>query len=187
MRKHTDGMIPIMSASIFDRLFESATVERQYGAGANLFRAGDPVSSMFLIVSGEARLVRALPQGSVLTFQRAGPGAVIAEASLFAERYHCDGTVAVDTVARTLPAASIRETLLGKPELLLGLTGHLAEAIQRTRAQNEILTLRTVKERLDAWLALSGGATPRKGAWRGVASEIGVSPEALYREMARRR
>jgi CRP-like cAMP-binding protein len=180
-------MIPIMSAAIFNCLFESATVERRYGAGASLFRAGDPVSWMFLIVSGEARLVRSLQQGNVLSLQRAGPGAVVAEASLFAERYHCDGTAALDTVARILAVASMHETLLRRPELLLGLTGHFAEAIQRARAQNEILTLRTVRERLDAWIAFNGDAMPRKGGWRGVASEIGVSPEALYREMARRR
>lgn len=187
MRQPDNGMTPIMSGSILNRLFESATVERRYGAGARLFRAGDPVSSMFLVVSGEALLVRALPQGSVLTLQRARPGAVVAEASLFAERYHCDGTVAVDTVARILAVASMRETLLGRPDLLLDMTRHFAETIQRTRTQNEILTLRTVKERLDAWMVLNGGAMPRKGAWRGVATEIGVSPEALYRELGCRR
>ena len=48
------------------------------------------------------------------------------------------------------------------------------------------LSLRTVAERLDAWIAASG-RYPAKGEWKTVAAEIGNSPEALYRELAKRR
>jgi hypothetical protein len=58
--------------------------------------------------------------------------------------------------------------------------------VQRARAQVEIVSLKKVSERLDAWLALSGDLPP-KGQWHRLASEIGVTPEALYREIARRR
>jgi len=40
---------------------------------------------------------------------------------------------------------------------------------------------------LDAWLALDDGNLPPTGRWREVAAEIGVSPEAFYRELATRR
>jgi len=39
--------------------------------------------------------------------------------------------------------------------------------------------------RLDAWLAWHGDL-PSKGDWARLVDEIGVSPEALYREMAKR-
>jgi hypothetical protein len=43
-----------------------------------------------------------------------------------------------------------------------------------------------VAERLDAWL---GGerALQEKGTWQDLAAELGVSREALYRELAKRR
>lgn len=44
--------------------------------------------------------------------------------------------------------------------------------------------MRTVWERLDGWLALHGELPPR-GGWIEIAREIGVTPEALYRELAR--
>jgi hypothetical protein len=44
-----------------------------------------------------------------------------------------------------------------------------------------------VADRLDAWLAAGEGKLPAKGEGRGLAAEIGISPEALYRELARRR
>jgi hypothetical protein len=43
-----------------------------------------------------------------------------------------------------------------------------------------------VAERLAAWITLNGRLPP-KGRRREVASEIGVTPEALYRELGRRR
>jgi hypothetical protein len=45
--------------------------------------------------------------------------------------------------------------------------------------------MRRVSDRLDAWLELHG--EPEKGEWIRVADQIGVSPPALYRELARRR
>jgi hypothetical protein len=52
--------------------------------------------------------------------------------------------------------------------------------------RSEIRTLRTVAERLDAWLGVIG-TLPERGSWTALAAELGVSREALYREMRRRR
>ncbi|WP_236841765.1 hypothetical protein [Bosea sp. PAMC 26642] len=67
------------------------------------------------------------------------------------------------------------------------LTCHLAVEVRRARARAEIASLKTVAMRLDAWLALEEGELPPRGRWREVAAEIGVSPEAFYRELAARR
>ncbi|MCP4184697.1 MAG: hypothetical protein GY761_15500 [Hyphomicrobiales bacterium] len=47
--------------------------------------------------------------------------------------------------------------------------------------------MKKVSERLDAWLDWYSGELPHKGEWKEVAAEIGVSPEALYRELASRK
>ena len=59
--------------------------------------------------------------------------------------------------------------------------------LSRPRARAEIVSLRTVSARVDAWLALHVGELPARGHWRDLAEEISVAPEALYRELARRR
>ena len=81
-----------------DRLSKMTGRDRQLRAGETLFRAGDPVRSLFLVAAGEIRLIRMLPHGSELTLQRARAGAVLAEASLFASRYHCDATAGENSV-----------------------------------------------------------------------------------------
>ena len=48
------------------------------------------------------------------------------------------------------------------------------------------MSLRTVSEWHDFWLAWNEGGMPEKGLWKNIAEEIGVSPEALYRELSAR-
>jgi len=180
-------MIVIMSKGLADRLWKLRGREQRLHASGILFRAGDPVLSLFLVAAGTLELLRALPHGSRLTLQRAGPGAILAEASLFADRYHCDATAVDDSILHVVPRRRVRAALREDPDFASALMRHLAHEVTRARAQAETLSLKTVAERLDAWLTLNGGLLPPRGRRRQVASDIGVTPEALYRELARRR
>jgi len=180
-------MIAIMSKALLERFLELAQRKRELAAGEVLFRAGDPVRSLFLVSSGDVRLVRALPHGIQLTLQRAGAGAILAEASLFASRYHCDAVAAEPSVLRTVPLRRVETMLRDDPEFARAWARHLAHEVQHARAHAEILSLKLVSERIDAWAAIQDGVLPPKGRWRELASEIGVTPEALYRELAKRR
>ena len=147
----------------------------------------DPVLLLFLVTAGEVRLVRELPDGFQLTLQLAGSASILAEASLFADRYHCGASVAEESAIRAVPIAKARAALESDPALASALLQHLAGEVQRTRTRAEILSLKSVASRLNAWTAFNGGVLPPKGRWHHVASEIGVTPEAFYRELARRR
>jgi CRP-like cAMP-binding protein len=180
-------MITIMSNCLVVGLSKLSQRETKLAAGDVLFRAGDAVASLFLVVAGALRLTRSLPHGFQLTLQRAGPGAILAEASLFADRYHCDAVAAERSVLRMVPLPRIEAAFAEEPDFARGWARHLAHEVQRARAQAEILSLKTVAERIDAWITLNDGALPPKGYWHQVASEIGITPAALYRELARRR
>jgi CRP-like cAMP-binding protein len=73
------------------------------------------------------------------------------------------------------------------PALIAAFAAHLAQRVQDARARAEILSLKTVQARLDAWLAVNRGALPEKGHWRELAESLSVTPEALYREISGRR
>jgi CRP-like cAMP-binding protein len=176
-----------MSEILTNRLRELDHSESRFGPGEFLFRQGDDVRLLYLIEAGEAHLVRPRMDGFVLTLQRAGAGAVLAEASLFSERYHCDAVAVKPARTLTIAKSTIKAKLSLSPAFAEAWSGFLAQEVQATRLRAEILALRTVAERLDAWIAFNDGRLPAKGDWKTLATEIGVSPEALYREKARRR
>ncbi len=92
---------------------------------------------------------------------------------------------ATRTIAIAKPV--IQRAMTDDPGLGQSWAAYLAREVQATRARAEILALRTVAGRLDAWLAMHAGVMPPRGDWKSIAGEIGVSAEALYREMAKRR
>jgi len=181
-------MIGIMSPTVIEPYLQGLRARpRHLGNGQPLFRRGDPVTDVHYVVTGTVHLVRFQTDGSALILQRAGPGSILAEASLYFDTYHCDAVAAGDADTRAYAKAGLKKLLLRSPAFSDIWANCLAQELQRPRLRAEILALRTVSERLDAWIAGNGGDFPHKGEWKLVASQIGVSPEALYREIARRR
>lgn len=177
-------MIAIMSPLISDE-FLSAPL-RRLDAGEALFCAGDPVSHIALVREGGIDLVRQTKAGSEVILQRAAPGQILAEASVYSPFYHCDARATRASSVTLLPVKIFSSRLRNDPDLGEAWAAHLARSVQRARMIAELRTLRTVAERLDAWLG-EGSELPQKGLWQQLSRELGVSPEALYRELARRR
>ena len=173
--------------TVIERLRELDSTERTFEAGACLFRLGDEVSVLHVVDDGEAHLVRHRADGGALVLQRALANTVLAEASIFSERYHCDGVAVEPTRTASVAASAVRQLLVQEPGFGESWAAHLSRELQAARLRAEILSLRTVRERLDAWVAWNGESLPKKGMWKFVANEIGTSPEALYRELAKRR
>jgi CRP-like cAMP-binding protein len=180
-------MIIIMSDSI-ERFLKGLRVrQRHIGGGQSLFHRGDAVKEMHFVLTGSIHLVRHQSDGSVLILQRTGPGSILAEASLYSESYHCDAVASGASETRAYAKASFKKLLAKSPEFSGVWAGYLARELQGARLRSEILSLKTVADRLDAWIAWNGGGFPNRGEWKLVANEIGVSPEAFYREIAKRR
>lgn len=180
-------MIEIMSID-YESVFRSlGASERLLASGQTLFRLDDPVVRIHAVIAGEMRLVRHRGDGGAFVLQRARAGALLAEASLFAVRYHCDAVSAGPSRVLAVGREALKARLAGDPALAAGFAATLAREVQATRLRAELLATRTVADRLEGWLAWNDGVLPAKGGWRDLADEIGVSPEALYREIARRR
>lgn len=180
-------MINIMSSGIVDTFAGLPHHAVRAAAGDCLFRRGDPVRSVFLLQAGRVELVRFLESGKKLTLHTATGGSVIAEASLYSDHYHCDAVCVEASMLVRVPRSKMRRRLMADPALADAWAAHLAASLQSARTRSELLTTRTIAERLDGWLALHGGIIPQKGYRKALAAELGVTPEALYRELAKRR
>lgn len=174
-------MIPIMS-SIWLPVFCDAP-ERVLAAGEALFHRSDPVRHLFLLREGRVALRRALTDGGSLTLHIARPGDVVALASLWAAAVHCDAVCETRVMVAVRRAEAVRVWLGATPASAA--LAETAKEVQALRARIEILRLRRLTDRLDAYLDLHG--PPGPGGWVQVADWIGVTAPALYRELGKRR
>ena len=91
-----------------------------------------------------------------------------AEASLFASRYHCDAVAEQASRMARIGKAKVLRALREDPRRSFELAAHLAGEVQGARARAELLSLRTVGERLQAWQVCMASCRPANGGsrWR---------------------
>ncbi|HNY40270.1 MAG TPA: Crp/Fnr family transcriptional regulator [Bryobacteraceae bacterium] len=166
-------------------IFDAKTVQR-FDPGDTIFRTGSAVKQVFLVRTGCTALVRLLPSGGQAILQRASSGHLIAEASVYVQQYHCDCVALEPTELAYMPRKSFLDALRSDTRLAEAWASYLAHGVQQARMRAEIRSLKTVAERLNAWIS-EYGEIPEKGQWQGLADELSVSREALYRELSRRR
>jgi CRP/FNR family transcriptional regulator, dissimilatory nitrate respiration regulator len=177
-------MIAIMFDDLLPLLGDLPRREVMVEPGQSVFRQGNSVRSLFFVTAGTVDLVRHQASGAPLVIQRAGPGAILAEASLDSATYHCDAVALSKSCLWSVSKRELLRRMAKNPELALTFIRRLAHELQNARFHAELLSMKTVAARLDAWLGWRGRLPP-KGDWRGLAAELGVSPEALYREIAK--
>lgn len=160
---------------------------RHYSQGQLVFERDDPVKCLFIVDSGEVHLLRRQEDGVEFILQRALAGTVLAEASLTTPRYHCAAVAVSNAVMTSFPRDQVLNLIKEDSDVAMALAMHLAREVRNTRQRAEIVSLRKVSDRLDAWLVWNKDELPAKGERGQLAREIAVSPEALYRELAKRR
>lgn len=157
-------------------------------AGMCLFRQGDAARGLFVLEAGRVRLLRHTPDGNEVILHTARPGESLAEASLFAEHYHCDAVALEDSVALLAPKERLRALLRTRPEAAEILFATLARQVRELRARLELRNIRRAEDRVLAALRLRAGEDGEvvlTGTWKDMAAELGLTHETLYRALAR--
>ncbi len=176
-----------MLTEVFDILHRKSETPDRYDTGAMLFARGDVVQSLYLLEYGELKLSRSLASGRELVLHRSRAPGIVAEASIYSTTYHCDAICMSQCTVRKMLISRFLRLIEENKKLPSIWSAHLAHSLQSARYRSEILTMKKVSERLDAWLDWRNGDLPPRGEWKEIAAEIGVSPEALYRELATRK
>jgi CRP-like cAMP-binding protein len=161
---------------------------RQLAAGESLFNQGDPAIAIYQVDSSRLRLVRRTSDDHLVILHTARRGEFFAEASLFAETYHCDAVAAAPSRVRVYPKAEIIALLRTEPAFAEAFMTRLAHQLQELRTRMELRNIRSARERLVQYLRLrteSDGRSVRvEGQLQDIAAEIGMTREALYRTLA---
>lgn len=154
-----------------------------------VFRKGDPVQAVFLVLDGEVRLSRFAKDGSEIALHRAGRGEFFAEAALNAPRYQCNAIASQASALLAFPAGKIRALLAKEPEFAHQWVALLARQLHAARTRLERLALKSAAERVLHYLHTEGKG-PRcevalAGSVKDLARELGLTHESLYRTLAR--
>jgi len=161
---------------------------RELAGRETLFRQGDRATAIFLVEAGRLRLVRRTVDDHLVTLHTANAGDLLAEAALFADRYHCDALAVMPSRVRVLDKARLKAAMRANADLAEAFAARLAHQLQAVRARLELRNVRSARRRLLEHLALATGHDGRTVALDGqlqdVAAELGLTREAFYRTLA---
>ncbi len=155
--------------------------------GEALFRQGDPVHQVIIVLEGEMKAVRHLPDGSECVMLRARGGELFAESSLADNQYRCDGIAVGATKVAAIPVEAMRAALGGEGSLAYAMCLAVARQARKQCSRQERLRLKRARDRVLHFLACEGGlygVVTWEGHLSDLASELGLERETLYRSLA---
>jgi CRP-like cAMP-binding protein len=152
---------------------------------SHLFKIGQRPEWMFFVLTGEVTLERVGIQGDPIVLQRTHRG-FVSEASLQSPAYHCDAHAVLPTHVVCIPVAALLRSLQQDSAFALRWIGMCNREIRHLRLQCERMGLKTVQERLLHLIETEGqsGQYDIGSGLKSIASELGVTHEALYRALA---
>jgi CRP/FNR family transcriptional regulator, dissimilatory nitrate respiration regulator len=153
--------------------------------GSLLFQTGKKPQWMFFVVKGEVTLERLSQQGDPVVLQRTRHG-FVSEASLQSAKYHCDGRAVTNSDVVQIPIQDLAAALRSDADFSARWISMLNQEVKRLRLQCERLSLKSVKERVRHLIQTEGkeAAYPVDAGLKSLASQLGVTHEALYRTLA---
>jgi CRP/FNR family transcriptional regulator, dissimilatory nitrate respiration regulator len=163
-------------------------ITRTLKRGEALFRSGQGTVGLYEVVSGTVRLVRVDSAGRQTVLYTAAAGSMLGEASLFSPTYHCDAISAAAARVRLYPKAAILEGLRRNPDAARAFMAALAHQVMDLRTQLERRNIRSARDRVRHFLALNVGSDGQTvllhGSLKDLATDLGLTHEALYRTVA---
>ena len=158
-------------------------------AGHCLFKAGQPMTALYLLTRGSISLQRVRSDGSVTTVLVCGPGMLLDETALFTTNHRCDAVATSPCeLIRVSRQSAWQAILQGTGPFALQFLQCVAHSHQESLEQIELRGVRPLSARLLAWL--QGQPRDEQGwtwvacPWTEVARMLAMSQEALYRTLS---
>ena len=162
-----------------DQLNSRAIHHREFTAGQALFRQGDKSRGLFYVIDGALELRRVTEAGHDVLMYRATSGDTFAEASLFHRTYHCDAIATERSPVIECSRNALLRLYRTDTKFALSMSKRFATQIQQSRMCLEIHLIKSAEERV--YRAIVEGML--RSSARSLASEIGLSEEAVYRAL----
>src|SRR5216684_3272166 len=150
-----------------------------------LFRQGDKVAAIYFVEAGRLRLERRTFDGRLLVLGVTPAGQFFVEAALFSDSYHCDAVATEPSRVRVYPKTAVLNALRTDPASAMSFLSLIARQVMQLRQRLELMKVRSAKDRvmlyLDLHTASDGSTVNLPGHLQDIASDLGLTREALYR------
>jgi CRP/FNR family transcriptional regulator len=197
VRQSTDRPNPdleVLRSSVPGVLLETASrigAPAEFAAGERLFRAGDPVAGLHLLLSGAVRIIRE-GEGRAVIVHRERAGGLLGEVALFSGGVYPASAIAAErTHALLLPAEALGRELRSSAELAEVLLHRLAGRAREVITRLDRLAHQSVLRRLALHLTVRSAGS--RGTRNGpislgmtqveLAEELGTVKEVVVREL----
>jgi CRP/FNR family transcriptional regulator, dissimilatory nitrate respiration regulator len=165
-----------------------ATTRRTLKRGETLFRKGDPVTGMYVVVYGEIKLIATTPARGPRLSGMVGPGQSFGEPTMFLERpAPVEAQAASDALLLHLPKEAVFELIERSPKFARRMIAGLSLRVERLVRELDLQALGSGKERFVVYLLRH--CRDRTGPFvvtlpvpkAEIASQLNLTPEHLSR------
>jgi len=153
-----------------------------------LFRQGDKVTAIYFVELGRLQLERRTVDGRPLVLGTTPAGEFFVEGALFADSYRCDAVATELSRVRVYPKPAVLRALRADSTSAMSFLAHVAHQVMELRQRLELMKVRSAKDRVMLYFELNAGPDGQsvnlRGQLQDIASELGLTREALYRTLA---
>jgi CRP/FNR family transcriptional regulator, dissimilatory nitrate respiration regulator len=178
---------PFLSQKLANTLRE-VMLFRNLLPGQVLYRQGDRARSVFVLESGQVRIVRRSSESKAILLRLVTPGESFGTTALFSEVYGNEAMAEVPARIHVYPKQALWETLRQRPDVAASFVGSLARQINTLEDRLELRSISSARERIIRYLSSHAQFGKRVVNFdkplKDIASDLGLSREVLYRTLA---
>ncbi len=157
-------------------------------AGQPLFHQGDLTRAIFVVTSGQIRLMHYTDAGQSIKHYEVKAGESFAEAALFNEFYDCTAIADIPSRVATFPKQPFLATLRQHPDLSEALIVQLVRRFHQVKILLELRSIRSARDRVLRYLEIAahphGNIVNLDKPLKEIAEDMGLSQEALSRVLS---
>lgn len=176
-----------MINKLFEKLPDTSKSQSlSLSKGDLLFKQGDAVVNLYFIKKGKIKLVRNTVDGHPVVLHVGQQGESIAEASLFADQYHCSAIVDSPCELSFAKKVDLMVLLKTHPEVMIDVLAVFSRQIRDLRTINEIKNIRSAKDRILTFIRTNVDENKEMTlnlSLKEMAQKIGLAHETFYREL----
>lgn len=166
---------------------QAVTTYQNLSNGQVLFHRNEASKAIYAVKSGQIRLLHYTKSGQAISHYTIYAGEICAEIALFLNTYTCNAIAEEPTQVLVFPKQEFLNTLQQDSAFAIAFMMQLSYCLHTTKVMVELRSIRSAQERVLHYLRLM--APPEKNTvvleqpLKNIASELGISPEALSRTL----